>query len=55
MNKALAVIAMILFGCARRQSAPPPPPPEPQRQEAHAAGPRVVFPDGFVVNVDGCE
>jgi len=52
MNKA-ALVALMLFACAKTPSAPAPPPPQsqpPQQQEA--AGPRVIFPDGFVVRVE---
>ena len=50
MNK-LAVLAIMLFTCAKTPSAseaPPQQPPQPQQ----ASGPRVTFPDGFVVSVE---
>ena len=48
MNKA-ALVALMLFACAKTPSVPAPPPPQPQQE---AAGPRVIFPDGFVVHVE---
>jgi len=46
MNK-LAILAIVLFTCAKTPSASAPS-PEPQP----ASGPRVIFPDGFVVSVE---
>jgi len=47
MNKA-ALVALMLFACTKTPSVPAPPPPPPQE----AAGPRVTFPDGFVVRAE---
>jgi uncharacterized membrane protein (UPF0127 family) len=46
----VAVLAVLLFACAKTQSVPATPPPS--TQQAEPAGPRVVFPDGFVVRVE---
>ena len=43
-----ALVALMLFSCAKTPSVPAPP-PQPQPE---ATGPRVTFPDGFVVHAE---
>jgi len=53
MNKAL-VLTMLLFACTETPSATTPAPAQPQQTQTHAqeTGPRVIFPDNFVVHVE---
>lgn len=48
-----AIALLLLFGCAQTPSAPPPATSSaPSAPAASRPGPRVIFPDGFVVNVE---
>lgn len=49
INKA-ALVALMLFACAKTPTVPASPPPPPQAQQE--AAPRVIFPDEFVVRVE---
>jgi uncharacterized membrane protein (UPF0127 family) len=46
----VAIALLLVAACAQQPSAPPPPPPQPA--PAAPAGPRIVLPDGFVVEVE---
>ncbi len=48
MNK-LVSLALLMFACSQPQPAPP---PAPTTTTAAESGPRVIFPDGFVVRVE---
>ena len=44
----LAIVMLLVAACTQQPAAPPPATAQPQPQ----SGPRVIFPDGFVVNVE---
>jgi uncharacterized membrane protein (UPF0127 family) len=51
MRNEIVIIAALLLGCGVNNSVPPPTSTQPALTAA-AAGPRIVFPDNFVVHVE---
>ena len=47
----LAMVMLLLMACAQSPAPPAPAEPAPPAQQV-VEGPRVIFPDGFVVNVE---